>query len=234
MHFNLVDIAYGISIRANSDGYVVSIKDQSNNVLETLKLSLDDKSDMTLIAQNFLTIKEQFPNYQTIGFISESEYYSLIPKDFFRQETAQALLQMQYPTIANNQEIFYYQLQQQDAVFIYACDHKLVSTLKNVFNDISFEHQLVMAIEKSIDSLSIYLKDNRLDCIVKLQGKIKLLNSFSYQIAEDIVYHILNILHQLQIDHTKTIIQIFAEDILKNAHQEVLHTYLPNIVFQSI
>ncbi len=239
MRLNLVDISYSLSIRLLPDGFSIAVYDSELNEITSLTQQYGAADDMNQIKQTFAAAKEILPDYQDVALICETPYYTLVPKDFFTPESALSYLQLQHPTLEHdfqyklhqNFHIEHFLLENHESVLIFAFQHHFLETIKAVFPGLKLKHQIAVWIEQQThhNEFAVWIRGNSMDCLVFQQAQIQLLNSYSYQTSEDILYHMLSIMDNLKIDHTQFKLTVFSSQETQTL--EVLQTYLPQIVF---
>ena len=237
MNANLVDIPYRLSIRFSPNGFSVFVCDVNEKVVASVNKTYKHSSDNTNnLKEAILSIKPSLPNCQEVILICETEFYTLIPNSFFVADQAPDFLKLQHPDLPETYQVFSHSLQNKDSVFIFAYDSGIVQTLTEIFPALKIEHQLTSSIEQPDhqNMISIWIREERMDCLVFHKGEIKLLNHYSYQTAEDIVYHALNIAYHLQFDIMEFEIIVYSDEANAKNHEEIITTYLPQSDFKTI
>ncbi len=236
MNATLVDIPYRLSIRFTTNGFSVYVYDVNDKIVATINQAYQYSGDTDSLREAVLSLKPSLPDCQSITLICETGFYTLVPKSFFVSEHALDFLKLQHPDVPETDQVFSHSFQNHDSVFIFAYDAGIMQTFTDIFPSLKIEHQLIPFIEQAErqDIISIFIREESMDCLLCHQGIIKLLNHFPYQTAEDIVYHVLNIAHHLQYDITEFEIAVYGDEANTKNHEEVIRTYLPQTDFRTI
>lgn len=206
---------YILSIRINSDGFSLLINDESGLLLSTQYIS---KALFNLSVEEIVrTISVETPYYyKKVNIICESDSYIFIPTPFFKQDEAIDFLYFQHKK-EKNERVLYNYVPDWDTVNVFAVPTALEQALARLFPESIIEHQLSWLLKNKIkpqhtNSLSIWVRSKMLDVIALKNGKLQLLNSFSYQTPEDLTYHVLNIIEQLSLDIEKCNVQLYNSE----------------------
>lgn len=202
---------YSLSIRIGSDGFSLSV-DESNNLLSKRKVSALMNS-LTTEEIILLISKETQLNYRNIHLIYESDIYMFVPVPVFRSNEAADYLNIQQKTTTND-IILYNYLPVWDTVNVFAIPKTFQSALNQLFPNTIIEHHVSHFLTDKIktfhdNSIFIWVRSKMMDVIVFKNGRLYLLNSYSYQTTEDFTYHTLNIIDQLSIDAEKCKVKLF-------------------------
>ena len=207
--------SYILSIRINSDGFSLLINDESGLLLSTQQIS---KALLNLSVEEIVrTISVETPyNYKRVNIICESDSYVFIPTPFFKQDEAMDFLYFQHKK-EKNERVLYNYVPDWDTVNVFAISSALEQALARLFPESIVEHQLSWLLKNKIkaqqaNSLSIWVRSKMLDVIALKNGKLLLLNSFSYQTPEDFTYHVLNIIEQLSLDIEKCDVLLYNSE----------------------
>jgi len=195
-----------LTIRINSDGFSLLINDESGLLLSTQHVSraLSNLSVEEIV--RIITIETTY-YYKKVNIICESDSYIFIPTPFFKREEAMDLLYFQHKK-EKNERIIYNFVPNWDTVNVFAVPSALEQALSRLFPESIIEHQLSWLLKNKIiplqiNSLSIWVRSKILDVIALKNGKLQLMNSFSYQTPEDFTYHVLDIIDKLSLDIEK-------------------------------
>lgn len=203
---------YSLSIRIGSDGFSLSVIDESNTLLSTKTISVILASLPVEEIANLIN-KETQINYRNIRLVYESDLYAFVPAPVFRSNEAAYYLNFQQ-TINKNDIVLYNYLPVWDTVNVFAIPKTIQTALSQLFPNTIIEQHLSYFLSTRVktqheNSIFIWTRPKMMDVIVFKNGKLHLLNSFSYQTAEDFTYHTLNIIDQLSIDTEKCKVRLF-------------------------
>jgi len=207
--------SYSLFIRVHSEGFSLSVFDESNSLLSARKvntalfsLSMDD-----IIS---LFNDETKLNYKNIGIVCESDSYTIIPADIFNIENAADFLHFEHKPV-ENESILFNKIPAFDIVNVFSIPTTIHKALNFLFPDSSIEHHLSWFLKEKIklqneNSLYIWTRVNMLDILALKKGKLELINSFNYQTTEDFVYFTLNIFDKLSLETETDPVFLFNSD----------------------
>lgn len=207
--------SYILSIRINSDGFSLLINDESGLLLSTQHIStvLFNLSVEEIVR----TISVETPYYyKKVNLICESDKYIFIPTPLFKKEEAMSFLYFQHKK-EKHERIMYNYISDWNTVNVFAVPLPLEQALARLFPESIIEHQLSWLLKNKIkpqlsNSLYIWVRPKMLDVIALKNGKLQLLNSFSYQTPEDFSYHALDIIEQLSLDIEKCDVNLYNSE----------------------
>jgi hypothetical protein len=219
---------YSLSIRIGSDGFSLSVVDESGTLLSTRKVSIPMSALPTEEIIQLIT-KETQLNYRNIHLVYESDVYLFVPAPIFRSNEAADYLNFQQKTSKNDIILFNY-LPVWDTVNVFAIPKNLQTALNQLFPNTIIEQHLSYFLTTKIktqheNAIFIWVRPKNMDIIAFKNGKLQLLNSYEYQTAEDFTYHTLNIIDQLSIDGEKCKVRLCNSE-KKPELKRILDKYL--------
>jgi len=198
---------YSLSIRITSDGFSLSVVDGaglmiSSKTIPTIWASLSADEITQLVK------KETQINYRNISLIYESDFYTFVPAPIFRSNEAEQHLNFQEQKTLKNDIVLYNYLPVWDTVNIFAIPKTIQIALSQLFPNTIIEHHTSYFLSAKVktqheNAIFIWTRQKKMDVITFKNGKLYLLNSYSYQTAEDLTYHTLNIIDKVSIDTDK-------------------------------
>ena len=219
---------YSLSIRIGSDGFSLSIIDDSNTLLST-KIVATVLALLSIEEIVILINKETEINYRNIRLVYESDIYQFVPAPVFRSNEAADYLNFQHKTTKNDIILFNY-LPIWDTVNIFSIPKTIQTALNQIFPNTIIEQHISYFLTTKVkthhdNSLYIWTRPKMMDIVVFKNGKLNLLNSYAYQTAEDFTYHALNIIDKLSIDTDSCKLNLFNAE-KKPELQKTLEKYL--------
>ena len=194
---------YLLSIRLSSDGFNLSVFDESNVLLSSKKVFA---SLFSLSADDIIRLitPETLLNYRTVRLICESDTYTFIPAAFFNPEEATDFLHFQFKP-AKTDQILYNRIPKWDTVNVFSIPKTVHIALKQLFPDAETEHHLSYFLNENVkplneDSVYIVVRSKIMDVLVISREGILLINSYTFNTPEDFTYYILNIFDKLSLD----------------------------------
>lgn len=212
---NTAGNSYILSIRINSDGFSLLINDESGSLLSTQHVSTVLYSLSAEKIARIISV-EAPNNYQKVNVICESDKYIFVPTPFFKPEEATNFLYFQHKK-EKHERIMYNYIPDWNTVNVFAVPTVLEQALARLYPESIIEHQLTWLLKNKVkqqfsNSLFIWVRGKMLDVIALKDGKLQLLNSFSYQTPEDFSYHTLNIIEQLSLDIEKCQVYLYNSE----------------------
>ena len=142
--------------------------------------------------------------FHSTRIILENECYTLIPNDIFQKENIEDFLKFQFEIAPSNNTLFNL-ISQFETVNVFSIPKSIYLAMSELFPKISIEHHISYYANKilsSIGSSKIFsvIRNQHIDIIVIVHGKLHLINSYSANNKEDIIYHILKTLEFFSID----------------------------------
>ena len=220
--------SYQLSIRIDSDGFSLSVFDQSDSLLSTKRINV---TLHTLSLPEFLTLinSETQLNFNKARIILESDSYVIIPLALFKVEEAADFLFLEHKP-AQTDSILFNKIPELGIVNIFAVPGIVHEALSQLFPNTAIEQHISYFITENIKSKSehtvyCWTRNKRLDIIVFKDAKLHLINSFTYQTSEDFAYFVLNVYDKLELDMHKYPL-ILLNDGEKPELREILEKYL--------
>jgi len=143
--------------------------------------------------------------YKSIDFIYASEKSTLVPEKLFDKKRLKdhfCFLEQ----LNDYEELHFNKLKRTDAVNIFSIPSYITTLMVNKFPELKFYHQASTFIDntlkKSIDigaMIGIMIFDNFFDLSYCKSGKLILYNNFEIKTESDFVYHVINVMQQLQV-----------------------------------
>jgi len=203
---------YNLSIRINTDGFSLSVSEQSGQQLSSKKVSLSILSLSTSEITNTLSTETEL-NYQNIRIIYESDIYIFIPAPLFKPEESARFLSLQHK-LQKKECIIHNTIPNWNTVNAFSIPENLQQAIEELFPGLIIEHQMSYLLSEKVkqlpaNSIHIWVRTNMLDVIVVQSSKLQLLNSFPYKTPEDFTYHTLNIMEQLAFDTKSSIVYLY-------------------------
>lgn len=226
---------YSLSIRFQSDGFSFYVYDESEKLLSKKEikkpiLSATEKA----IYQTVANEPESQLAFKNIRLICESDIYTLIPNDFFAEETAADFLHFEHEQ-EKNEKIIFSHLEHPKSTLISAIPLHFFNAMQKLYPSITTKHHLAEFLSEELknydkDSVHVLVRNKTIDIIVFKNNNIDLINSFSYSTPEDFVYFVLNVFEKLSLDNEALQTRIYnlgQRDDIKG----LLKTYINKLSF---
>jgi hypothetical protein len=170
--------------------------------------------------------------YQSVRIVFESNIYTLIPNDLFRKDNIQDFLKFQFD-IPTSSVIQFSLLAPLEAVNIYALPVELELAMSTLYPKLNIEHHLSYFITDRFkihasNMATILIRDKAFEILLLASGKPMLLNTFSINSAEDLVYYVLKTFEQFSLDVDKVPLHVFQSKT-NSTYAKLLNHYVKNI-----
>jgi hypothetical protein len=230
MESDLVRSQYSLSIRFVPDGFSLYVFDENNQLILQKREETEDFYTSDL--ENTLNIHHEIHNnYRHISIYVESSVYTLIPAQFDNHDSNRSMIQLQFPALDKNAQIANQLFKNQGFSLLWIIPQKLKTAVQNIFTDTPLQHHLTDILnnqEDSGDHVFIWQRSTDADFIISRKKKILLCNSIATKAPEDLVYHTLNFLKQLEFDIEQCTVNLF-HDKKGTESYELLRKFLPKI-----
>ena len=232
---------YWIFQISESDISYTLLDTSSNTFIGLQKCSWDNKLAHQSAAERQLS--EVLPDLaflpnssQKSLFSINNEVYTIIPKSLFEKNQLENYLKLNFSAEKLENTIPHAQLVESiQAYIVYAVPMYIQETIQQKFDHLKFSHHTSSLIEMNLlrhskeSMLSINMKDAAFDLYGQNEGHFSYMNSFSYASAEDVVYYLLYVMEQLELDRNSIEISLYGEIEENSQVYELLFTYLKNV-----
>ena len=177
--------------------------------------------------------------HDDVRVIWQHEEALYIPRQYFHNDIADDYL---FTAFGNLTPTFISHEIAGDVIVLYRADEESKKTLLRYAARARFTHKYFLLLneysekkeEMQEDYLQLQIYPNHFIMMVVKQKQLQLVNTFKYQTPEDVLYHVLNVCQQLDVDKAKTIFYFSGLiDLESNLYKE-LDAYLLNIKVISI
>jgi hypothetical protein len=219
---------YLLSLRLGSDGFNISVFDESGMLLSSKKITRSLYSLSSDEIRNAIAPETQL-NYSSVRIICESDIYTFIPAQVFKKEEAADLLHFQFKPDKNDQ-ILYNRIPQWNTMNVFSIPRTVHIALSGLFPEVPVEHHLSYFLSECIkfrsdSSVYIEVRGNVMDVVVILNGILQLINSYSFVTPEDFTYYTLNLFDKLPLDTENCRVVLYNAD-KRPELQKTLELYL--------
>jgi hypothetical protein len=221
---------YCLSIRFFPDGFslFVSGEDKKTVVSRHINAAIAEMSTDGIL--DLLSAQQEFSmSFGTVRVIVESDYYSIVPAGVLRDGDEAAMLRFAFSDLPGNFTVIRNELLPWGAVLLYALPVNLNEALQTTLPELVPEHHLsaFMADNVALSADTFFyafFRSGQADLMVFDEGKPLLVNSFQCATAEDLLYYVLKIAGQYNLDTYRSSMEIHNAD-RKISYQNVLEKY---------
>lgn len=232
--------SYYLSIQVNLDGLSFCILDP---VREKYIAFSHKNFEKDLIFDDYLNLVEKYIQssdllsyrYKNIKLIWLSGKNTLIPNSYFKEQNLKRYFEFNQK-LEDLDEIHFNELRYVDAYSVYTIPTQLANIFIRQFSKIDFYNQQIPFIEQALfkyhsDSKKVFVhvNDKFIDICITENGKLLLYNNFSYKAEMDIIYFILYVYDQFNIntENTELIISGFIKK--KDSLYQKLKEFIPHL-----
>jgi hypothetical protein len=207
---------YRLSIRFGSDGFSLSILDQTGSALVRRDVSEPlFQMQKDEIIRLFETQSGIVPaDYSEVQVIVESDFYVFVPAQIFNFRHIDDYFYFQHEK-DKRQIVLFNRIPNWDAVNVFSIPAQLNEALSELFPDSVVTHQLSYFLLEKIhtkeDGMYVWMRPKIFDVVVVKSGTLTLINSFAYNTAEDFTYFVLSIFEQLKLDTEKIAVKMYGK-----------------------
>ena len=236
--------AYRLSIQVSLDGFSFSILDQVREKFVLLKHH--DLSDLPLPEEKGEKLDKIMsedpylkPSYQKTMAMVATGKSTLIPAAYFQEKDLKQYLEFNHD-MDELEEIHYNYLDGLGAYTIFTLPNPLSNAMIRHLGRIHYYHQGLPFITWHIDNapasrkraaLSIY--ENFADIGVFSKNKLHFYNTFRWSAGEDLLYYVLYVFKQLNLDVSSNEIYISGNAKSRKELRNLLERYIKRIHFQA-
>jgi len=174
--------------------------------------------------------------YASSVFLFLSQKSTLIPDNYFNQNVLKSYLEFNHE-LDGLDEIHYNYLPSVDAYNVFALHSYIASAICNHFKGVRFYHQAMPFIEKISEYsdnrqkqiMAVNINHHFFDAAVSSSGRLKLYNTFQYKEPTDLLYFILYIGNQFEMDplHMELVLSGELSDMM--SYRDAIREYIPGV-----
>lgn len=232
---------YFLSIQADLNGFSFCILDIEKKTYLGIRhydikdiYSIDDYTDKLLNIFNEDKLLNKL--YKSVSFIYLTQKSILIPASFFDKSNLKAYFEFNH-NISELDEIHYNFLGEINAYNVFIIPNYIASKIVNRFRNVKFYHQATPFIKsifeknanKEKECVYINMNSKFVDIAVAGENRLKLYNTFQFQNETDLLYFVLYIYKQLNLDTQKNKLFISGDQGDKPQYFKALRKYINTV-----
>jgi len=176
--------------------------------------------------------------FESVNLIYTTHNYTLVPATLFDEDKASEYLKFN-TKILGNDYISYDEIESQNTVIVYVPYVNINNYIFDRYGPFNYYHASTLLvkdllnIEKHSRSAKVYLHvlKDQFECIVFMNGKLQLCNSYAYKTAEDFIYYVLFCFEQLKLNPDEVDTVLCGSITSENDLYDILYTYVRNVSF---
>ena len=230
---------YIVSIRLWSDGFsFAGIIPEEKNSLFYSETELNRTKPYVQVIKDILFAHPFFTfSYKRTYVICANRQFTLIPENVFVEKQKEQL--MSFVFSSPETKTVYKKLEELDSTILYGIQQEVYDFLSHTLINPIFTHaissQLVQWKNQSLiqysKQLFVALHEDTMDTACFYRDTLLFINSFQIDTTADILYYILYIWKQTDMDQQKDKLILFANTQIYQTLKETLQTYLLQIEF---
>lgn len=205
-----------VEISSNAVRFV-SIRD--NVILHRLNQTISGKTDseykdaLKTIFEAHSFLKDEFEEITVAWCIDKS---SLVPNVIFNESSAVDIFQLCFGKNSNNEEVDYNRISELSVINVYEIPNWIKSFFVIRYPRVIIQHAGTHAVRMALSENAFYLKatvvcfESYFRVIIVKHNALEFYSSFSYQSAEDIIYHLNFAFQQKELINEKGTIELVA------------------------
>lgn len=177
-------------------------------------------------------------NYKHVRLSIAGGHSTLVPNKLYDARKKRELLGFNYQ-LMDTDVIRADELSSIGSKLIYAIDKDLLALFDDKFPKANLYHAATPLIESLMkdpkvrvqDSLFVNILPSKMDLVHIQNGKFGFYNQFSFNSEEDLIFHILFVCEQLNLNPEKIRVVLLGEVMEKSRVQQVVYKYIRNVEF---
>jgi len=231
---HISDNPYQLSIRLQSDGFSLSIRNEEKSVLSTKNGKiLFQKLNEEEITVEFRQQFETEINYNAVEITLENDFYTLVPDLFGETDDNLTLLKFQHPDFDTKENIVLNKMiGNLKTNLIFGCPTKIVNAIKKVFSNYQLSHTIVefLNLVNGANGVFMSMRGSKMDIAIISDNSLLVANTYAFSSNEDVLYHLLNVMYTLKLQADKHQLNIFSNQDHPEL-QKLLIKHIPNTTF---
>jgi hypothetical protein len=232
---------YHLSIQADLSGFSFCLFDNHQNKHVVFRKYI---LQTNMLIENFLKHTEELFKtddllllpYASSSFMFLSQKSTLIPDSYFDKSLLKSYFEFNH-TLGALDEIHYNYIPSVDAYNVFALHTYIATAISNQLKGVRFYHQALPLIEKVLEYstakqkqiMAIGLNNQFFDIMVCSGDKLKLYNTFQYNGPTDLLYFILFICKQFNIEPRQLELLLSGELSDLITYSEAIREYIPGM-----
>ena len=162
--------------------------------------------------------------------------YALVPLGLFDEKQLSTYLNFNSLSHQDEQLVHRFDvLESQQTAIVYGVPSSVSRMLENQLSNFSWSHFAFPLLESILlnaapeATLYLHIQYNRFDVVYVDNKKLKFFNSFNYQTVEDLIYFLLYVMEQLNLDRESIPVELIGEFDEQSALYEMLFKYIRKV-----
>lgn len=171
-------------------------------------------------------------SFQKVVCLVDTEMLTLVPKPFFSEETMEEYVRFNLLVPSGKLEYRHEQVLSTDYQAVYVIPKALMEALDANFLQVSYSMTNVSLLNyfskfTQIENFfGIHFNQKMMSVFYYQENKLKYFNCFEYLSAEDIIYHVLNVMNELALDNERELVYYSGMIIEESENLNLLKDYV--------
>lgn len=182
---------------------------------------------------------DEFSDIKDVTVIHLNPLFSLVPKELFEESNLTSYLKFN-TKLFDNDYIAFDIIDTQNIVVIYVPFTNINNYFFELFGEFTYQHASGVFIKNIFSQASdsrakmhVNVHEKQFDILVKENNSLRLFNSFQYSCPEDLMYYILFVAEQLQLDPNVFLLEFYGCITEDDTNFKMAYTYIRNISINS-
>jgi len=193
------------------------------------------KETLNEIVDNSSVLKKTF---KKTFVLLDNPVFTLVPDKIYSIGNEKKYLELNH-TLNSNEKTNVDDINKIPVKNIYLLPAEIETASKKLFRNVEFTHtssiliNTILSVENKNEVVLIHFSNKRIDVIISKDKKLLFCNTFNFISAEDMIYFILNIYHQLNLDTSVVPVMLAGDIEKKSTAYEIIFKYIKNVSFCS-
>jgi len=227
-------------VKASKDNLTYSILDTLQNMFVALGSwncpTADDFSGFADLMENNkenLSILKQ--DFGKTVVLLDTQVYTHMPDKLFLPDQAKKYLGFNH-SFNSNENVHVDNISKISAKNIYWLPYDLEKFAAKTVSNFEYRHITTILINAALSSMTglqqmlVHFSGDRLDVLVTFENTLKFCNSFIFHTAQDIIYYLLNVYKQLELDPSTLLVLTGQIEQDSDAYR-IIYKYIRNVSF---
>ncbi len=234
--------SYTLILQISADGLLAAVKEkQKNRFIAFENYSFQncyDLNNVNGLLEEIISTGKLFANsFDAVHCIAVNNTSTLVPEAVYESERKIDYLQFTSGEYLKKENTFAETVQSLDAKNVFSIPFNLTSLLDKQFNNIHYHHHSTLLIEsllrqnknQQVKKLIIHVQASHFEILVIEGKKLLFYNTFNHHTSEDLLYYLLFVCEQLQINPEKVNLLVLGELEKNSGLFLLLQKYIRNI-----
>lgn len=238
---NIADYQLNITLSENYfHCWVKNYSDSSLLALESYQLPVEAHCHSLTSNLEIIFVEHEFLKslkWKNVEVAIDNQSFTLLPLALFRKEYTSKYLQLaKGNALEQDEEVRVKAHPDLEILNIYSAERTIFNWFEEVYPllNIQYQHFTSQLIDFSIRSSKaqtafLHFGNGAFTFVIVINGALKYCNRFQYKTPEDLVYFVLFVMSELEIEPDEVFIRLYGNIDLNSADYLLLNQYLPKV-----